>query len=551
MSSMSAASTLLKPFIRDNKVLMISSIVTGLLNNIFTLLLTLTIGKFFDDAFAYHTNKGRILSLLGLHLDKSLFHFFLFFSALIIAKLIIGWADAYFTALNGEGLSKRLREKLFEKQLYQEYESFHQKETGKYLLRYSGDMRSMQTMLTKGVIGFIKDILFIITGIFFLLQLQSLLAVTFLLFALFLILLTMVFDKKLKRLTEERRNIQSNLLSFVTVRLLSLRSVKAFNKEPVEIIRFNKRSEINFQLARQYHFINSFIQSSAPVILYLSLSLTLWATTVYSSPVKGGVLLSYVLLTILLFPSLRKIIKIRTIWQSGNLSANKLQEIFAMPTEGNGDKKLKGNIHSITIKEFENDTTEDDEQIQISQTMLRGELYLLNHERGHSLMKLLTGIAKPSAGNIFINDTDISQFSKKSIRRKIAVSAGAFPLYGRSVYEAAAYGKNAENRESLQKLLQVLQFSADETVDIDKLIGMHGNQLQPGQKKILLHARALLTGKQVLLFEEPFSSLSISQAQALQKLLIQKTCTAIIIITGEELDRFKKTNTVIQTSSLN
>lgn len=548
---MSAASTLLKPFIRNNKLLMISSIVAGLLNNIFTLLLTLSIGKYFDDAFAYNTNKGRILSLMGLHFDKNLFHFISFFEALIIAKLIIGWADAYLTALNGECLSKRLREKLFETQLYQEYENFQRKETGKYFLRYSGDMRSMQNMLTKGIIGFIKDVLFVITGIFFLLQLQPVLAATFLLFALSLILLTMAFDKKLKKLMAHKRDMQSSLLSFVAVRLLTLRSVKAFNKEPVERTRFNKRSAINFEIARQYHFINSLIQSSAPVVLYASLVLTLWATSVYSSPVKGGILLSYVLLTILLFPSLRKIIKIRTIWQSGNLSANKLQEIFNMPSEHNSTEKLKGNINTITINETDIDTAGNNELGQISETMSPGRLYFLNHERGHSLIQFLTGISQSSAGNIFINDTDIHQLSKKSIRRKIAVSADTFPLYGRTVYEAAAYRKNPENRESLQRLLQELHFFAAPIIDIDKPIGMHGNQLPPDQKKILLHARALLTGKRVLILEEPFSGLSIFQVQSLQKLLRQKSSNHVIIITGEELGLLKKIDTIIQKPVLN
>jgi ABC-type multidrug transport system fused ATPase/permease subunit len=531
--------------------LMISSVVAGLFNNVFTLLLTLSIGKYFDDAFAYKTNKGRILSLLGLHLDKNLFHFFLFFAALIIAKLITGWADSYLTALSGECLSKRLREKLFETQLYHEYENFQQKETGKYFLRYSGDMKSMQNMLTKGVIGFIKDVLFVITGIVFLLELQPVLAATFLLFALSMILLTMLFDKKLKKLTANKRDLQSSLLSFVTVRLLTLQSVKAFNKEPVEITRFNKRSAINFETARQYHFINGFIQSSAPVVLYASLILTLWATSVYSSPVHGSVLLSYVLLTILLFPSLRKIIKVRTIWQSGNLSANKLQEIFYMPVEYSGKEKLKGNINSITISEAVNDTTDKNETDQINETMVCGKLYFLNHERGNSLIQLITGISQPLAGNIFINGTDIRKFLKKSIRKRVAVSANNFPLYGRTVYEAATYGKSAENRERLQALLQELYFSAAETIDIDKPIGMYGNQLPPDQRKILLHARALLTGKQVLIFEEPFSGLNMLQVQALQKILKKKSADQIVIITGEELGLLKKTDVTIYTPELN
>jgi ABC-type multidrug transport system fused ATPase/permease subunit len=549
---MSAASILLNPFLRNNKVLMISSIVAGLLNNVITLLLTLTIGQFFDDAFSYSTNKGRILSMLGVHLDKSLVHFFLFFTALIVSKLLLGWADSFLTAISGEKLAKELREQLFESQLHQDYEQFQQKETGKYLLRYSGDMRSVQNLLTKGMIGYTKDVLFVLTGIVFLLQLQAQLAAIFMLLTLSLILLTMVFDKKLKIITENKRDGQSSLLSFVTTRLLSLRSVKAFNKESVELDRFNKRSGINFKLARQYHLISGFIQASAPVVLYASLALLLGMTTFFRPPVHGRVLLSYVLLTILLFPSLRKIIKIRTIWQSGNLSAKKLEEIFNMPAENQGKERLKGPVHSISIRELNNEATESDEQQERTRMLFKGKLYFMNLKKGNLFMQYVMGIVTPPIGMIFINGTDIGHLSKKSIRKRIAVSTDSFPLYGRSIYEAVVYGKNAENREELLVLLHALQFSEEKEIDMDKPIGVYGNLLSTEQKKILLHARALLTGKQVLIFEEPFLGLSLLQTQALQSLLRQKSSKTIIIITGnEEISILKDTDLVIETPVLN
>jgi ABC-type multidrug transport system fused ATPase/permease subunit len=549
---MSAASILLRPFLQNNKVLVISSIATGLLNNVITLLLTLTIGQFFDDAFSYSTSKGRILSMLGVHLDKNLIHFFLFFTALIVSKLFFGWADSFLTALSGEKLAKELRERLFESQLHQDYEHFQQKETGKYLLRYSGDMKSVQNLLTKGMIGYIKDVLFVITGMFFLLQLQAQLAAIFLLLTLSLIFLTMVFDKKLKVITENKRDGQSSLLSFVTIRLLSLRSVKAFNKESVELDRFNRKSEINFKLARQYHLFNGFIQASAPVVLYASLALLLGTATFFRTPVHGRVLLSYVLLTILLFPSLRKIIKIRTIWQSGNLSAKKLEEIFNMPSENRGSEKLKGSVHSISIRELNSEVTESDENQWRTQMFFKGKLYFMNLKSGNLFMQYITGIVTPPIGTIFINGIDISNISKKAIRKKIAVSADSFPLYGRTIYEAAVYGKNAENRQELLMLLLALQFSDNKEIDLDKPIGVYGNLLSPEERKILLHARALLTGKQVLIFEKPFLGLSLLQTQALQSLLLQKSSTTIIIVTGnEEMSILKDTDIVIETHVLN
>jgi ABC-type multidrug transport system fused ATPase/permease subunit len=534
---MSAATTLLKPFLRHHKVLIGASVATGFLNNSISMLLTLAIGQFFDDAYSYTTNKGRILSLLGWHLQKDLLHFFIFFAGLIVVKLIVGWADIFLTAVTGEKLVKQVREQLFQAQLHQAYEQFQQKDTGKYLLRYSGDMRSIQNMLTRGVIGYTKELLFVFTGLFFLIRLQPLLAAIFIFLALSLALLTMIFDNRLKRMAEQKRDKQSSLLSFVTTRLLALRSVKAFNKEPVESDRFNRRSEIIYVLARQYHLISGFIQASAPVVLYTSLALVLGITTTFSPPVKGGVLLSYVLLTILLFPPLRKIIKARTTWQSGNLSAKKLQEILNGPVLEQGLAQLKGNILSIQIQQSNAEIAGDSKQQPGTKMLLPGQLHFLNHEQGYSLLQFITGMATSRLGSILINGIDINNFSIKSVRRKVAVSADAFSLYGNSVYDASVYTKKPEKRKQLIQLLQALQFSGDHT-DIDRPIGMQGNQLRPGEKKILMHARALLTNKPVLIFEDPFSGLSVLQVQCIKSILLQRSRHSFIIIVADDGGHF-------------
>ncbi|MEM6738430.1 MAG: ABC transporter ATP-binding protein, partial [Bacteroidota bacterium] len=127
-----------------------------------------------------------------------------------------------------------------------------------------------------------------------------------------------------------------------------------------------------------------------------------------------------------------------------------------------------------------------------------------------TLIKLLLKSVSPENGQLKFGKIPYSELSEKTIRKHIAVVSNDYPLYGKDVYEAIVYSRNANRRSRASKLLQKLQQHENpkDQLQLHNRIGDLGCNLNAGQTKLLMYCRSLLTEKPILILEEPFECLS-------------------------------------------
>ena len=146
---------------------------------------------------------------------------------------------------------------MFSRQLNAKLEVHQKKETGLYLLRYTGDLSAIQNYLTKGVITFVNDCLHLVLALLVLAFLNV--HLTLILLASYpIIFISILFlNKRLKVLTGKRRNRRSNNLSFVASRLNSILTIKAFNRQSVENEKYAKGSTNLYEYGVKYYKLYS------------------------------------------------------------------------------------------------------------------------------------------------------------------------------------------------------------------------------------------------------------------------------------------------------
>ncbi len=93
-----------------------SIIFIGLLNNIVSFLLPISIGEFFTLHFHTGSSKGKLLNWLGLNVNTTK-HFFVLFWFLLFTKTILTLVESYGTFSQGELFVKNLRENVFSAQM--------------------------------------------------------------------------------------------------------------------------------------------------------------------------------------------------------------------------------------------------------------------------------------------------------------------------------------------------------------------------------------------------------------------------------------------------
>ena len=139
-----------------------------------------------------------------------------------------------------------------------------------------------------------------------------------------------------------------------------------------------------------------------------------------------------------------------------------------------------------------------------------------------TLLKLITNIIKPSTGNIYLNDINISSYNPKELNRKIAYLqqniSYNFPfkvlevvLMGRYPYLSRMQNENSNDISISTKSLEL--------VDMEKLKLRNILSLSGGEQQRVSIARILAQKTDFIFLDEPISNLDINHQLSIMKLL--------------------------------
>ena len=171
-----------------------------------------------------------------------------------------------------------------------------------------------------------------------------------------------------------------------------------------------------------------------------------------------------------------------------------------------------GDAHNISFKDWE---------------IKDGEQWLLLGESGSgktTLLHILTGILKPSAGDININGTSVYTLSPRALDQFRGRNIGIIfqrphLIKSLSVAEnlvlAQSFAKLPENRNRIHEVLHSLGIADKKNA--------YPSELSQGQLQRVSIARAVINKPALLIADEPTSSLDDKNAMAVLSLLLQQS----------------------------
>lgn len=516
----------------SNRVLIGLTWLSGIAYNVSTILIPISIGKFYELAFGFSSHKLKAFHFLP-YMDTTDYSTFLVvFFGLVSLRFLFEFSNRYGISLVGERFAKSLREELFEAQMKIAIPIYEQKGIGKYLLRFSSDLTSIQNYIKNGILRFAQDLLLL--GVVFMVVafIDFSIAILILGFMVFATSLLWMVNKVLHEQSLERRNQKSGILSFVNTRLMGIASLKAFNKYNPESKRFRKRSERLYQIGKKYIGTTSLIQASIPAMTYALLGAIMFYalhTSAYPNALGGSSLLVIILLILGILPVLRRTLRVSIVWKLGSISFDKFIKILELPKEHEPSfGKIPLNDRPLMVKNvsYKHDSNQGyvfkNLNIEIKPKTTT-QFYGPSGCGKSTLIKLLLKSVFPENGELSLGGFPYSLLSEKSIRQQITIVSKDYPLYGKDVFEAVTYSRNKARKDRAAELLQNLQQyeKPKDQLQLSDAIGDLGGNLNSGQKKLVMYCRAFLTKKPIIIIEEPFDCLS-PQTAALVLKMIQK-----------------------------
>jgi D-methionine transport system ATP-binding protein len=155
-----------------------------------------------------------------------------------------------------------------------------------------------------------------------------------------------------------------------------------------------------------------------------------------------------------------------------------------------------------------------------------------------TFLRLLNRLIDPSAGNILWNGKNIQEIPIQTLRRKVLLVSQEPSLLGMTVSEAIAYPLQLQNLPKseidsrLQKWLGKLQIDR-------QLLNRSELELSLGQRQWVAIARALVMEPEILLLDEPTSSLDRGLSHLLLDTLTeltQLTPPVTVVMINHQLD---------------
>lgn len=234
--------------------------------------------------------------------------------------------------------------------------------------------------------------------------------------------------------------------------------------------------------------------------------------------------------------------QIFTRWQNAKIALSALHDLFARPVDHDPEagllrrSALHGNYQLQDVR-FAYDV-ESPQVLRIDQLVIReGErvAFLGRIGAGKStLLRVLSGMARPVAGKLLLDGTNMTLISPADIRRDTAYLGQGAQLFLGTVRENLLVAAPRANDDAILRALAVsggLPLVQNQPQGLDLMLQEGGAGLSGGQRQTLLLARTLLRESNILLLDEPSASLDDISERNLVSQLDKWLCGRTLIVT--------------------
>jgi len=370
-------------------------------------------------------------------------------------------------------------------------------------------------------------------------------------------LITLIVKYELKRadqLGDELVTINEKQQSTVSEHLSGIRILKSFNLEKISYNKLKEQADvipkISYSVAKsRFRLENLFrlgMVGGMSLIVYISIS-------VFTIPTQLLLTLMYVV-----YKFYPKIGAINTNLHQINYHIPGINRVinFIKSTESpkiiSGEKDFKFLKSSIEFKNISFAYEKENAVLnKISFNIKSGSTTAIVGGSGTgktTLTNLIMRFYDPDAGEILVDNTEISEFNIQSWRKNISLVNQDIFLFNDTIKNNILMGKlNASDNEIYEasNLANASEFINELPEGFDTLIGDRGVLLSGGQRQRIALARAIIRNPQILILDEATSELDSKSEQLIQESIEKLGENKTIIIIAHRLSTIKNAEKIL------
>ena len=395
--------------------------------------------------------------------------------------------------------------------------------------RVAYDSQAIQTIYNKGFTNIFGSIITLVGTFAIMLRLDWQLALLSLAVVPLLLGAIYFFAHRIRRESTLIQEHESAVLAQAQEGLSSIRMVHAFGREDFEVLQFQMQAQQSLQanLRLTLTNVNSALVISTLMVLGTAAMYYVGTMHVLAGTLTLGSLLVFSAYLLMLYQPLESLTYTAWAMEGATAGAKRCFEVLDRPDD------VVDSPQSIAITETKGELKFENVSFGYAQdrhVLHNVDLHIAPNQivalvggtgAGKStLLSLVPRFYDPTSGRVTLDDRNLREITKKSLRAQISLVLQDTLLFSTTVRENIAYGRPDATEDEIVEAARRAQ--ADDFIrqlpdGYASTVGERGGHLSVGQRQRIGIARAFLKNAPILLLDEPTSALDPTTESAIME----------------------------------